>query len=438
MTNAKFCRNFICAGLGALALSYVPLSHAGYAQLAPPAGYSPGGGPGGSMTVPTAAAANGASYLNGTVRTNAALNVGGRAVAVPAASRMAMNAGRVAAAAVMLHPALRTGVAVAGWLGLAGLVYDATSGLWSRPDPDVESSRSDGWVYYIYGQSQRYGTAAQLCALEGGTPYNKHVAGFYQGCDSGSNRWTIWSDRSGCPTGWYVTPAGCVQTPPMKTVTEKEFVDGVSDNPMPANVPLEIPYPLPVEIPEIVPLFIPTGDPVKNPNYNPSAPPSPENQPFVQPGINVQPAPSPSSPWQVDLQPVNRPVANPKPGSDPVPNTNPDGSLKPNPGDQPREDSKEDRDFCDKHPDVIACQKVDTEVENKEIPKAQKTVTYMPENPFGGGACPADQYARVGGQQIKVVDWTRDCQFVRDYVTPIAFVLTTLIVGAILLGGLKP
>ena len=77
------------------------VAHAGYAQLAPPVGWSPGGalaGPGGSVNVPTAAA-NGGSYATGTVRTNPALNVGGRAVAVPAAQRMAVNAGRVAAAA---------------------------------------------------------------------------------------------------------------------------------------------------------------------------------------------------------------------------------------------------------------------------------------------------------------------------------------------------
>lgn len=434
MTNAKFCRNLICAGLGALALSYVPLSYAGYAQLAPPAGYSPGGGPGGSMTVPTAAAANGASYLNGTVRTNAALNVGGRAVVVPAAARMASNAGRFAAAAVMLHPALRTGVAVAGWLGLAGFLYDAATGLWGQKDSDALVSTG-----YQYLDRNGVWTRDQDAACKS----------LDRDTWAGPNGVCLWSgglasglqmrSDSSCPSGWYVTPAGCVQTPPMKTVTEQEFVDGVSTNPMPANVPLEIPYPLPIEIPEIVPLFIPTGDPVPNPNYNPSAPPSPDNQPYVQPGIDVKPSPSPSSPWQVDLQPVNRPVANPKPGSDPVPNINPDGTPKPNPGDKPREENEQDKqDLCEKHPDILACQEVDTEVEDKQIPKAEKTVTYAPENPFGGGACPADKYTRVGGQQVLVVDWTRDCQFVRDYVTPIAFVLTTLIVGAILLGGLKP
>ena len=207
---------------------------------------------------------------------------------------------------------------------------------------------------------------------------------------------------------------------------------------MPANVPLEIPYPLPIEIPEIVPLFIPTGDPVPNPNYNPSAPPSPDNQPYVQPGIDVKPSPSPSSPWQVDLQPVNRPVANPKPGSDPVPNTNPDGTPKPNPGDKPREENEQDKqDLCEKHPDILACQKIDTEVDNEEIPKAQKTVSYQAENIWGGGACPADKFARVGGQEIKVVDWSRDCQFVTDYVKPVALALSALIVAYILAGALK-
>ncbi|WP_120969291.1 virulence factor TspB C-terminal domain-related protein [Comamonas sp. lk] len=379
------------------------------------------------MNVPTAVAANGSSYLNGTVRTNAALNVGGRAVAVPAAARMASNAGRVAAAAVMLHPALRTAASVAAWLGAGAFLYDAASGLWKSPDPNAQPS--DGYIYsysaafspvaYSYSEAcrkfQDYQNSASSGLFIGSSVSGTNCVLTGNPEKNNNQPWTysapLYKRADGsCPTGWYVTPAGCVQTPPMKSVTEQEFVDGVSANPMPANVPLEIPHPLPIEIPEIVPLFIPTGDPVPNPNYNPSAPPSPENQPFVQPGINVQPAPSPSSPWQVDLQPVNRPVANPKPGSDPVPNTNPDGTPKPNPGDKPREEQEQDKqDFCDKHPDVIACQKLDAPEDPGKLPTKAVELDFQVESGYGGAAaCPPPMVAVIGGRTLSI-SWQPFC-----------------------------
>lgn len=194
---------------------------------------------------------------------------------------------------------------------------------------------------------------------------------------------------------------------------------------MPAELPGVVwPAAWPIEIPEIQPTFIPTGAPVPNPNYNPSAPPSTENQPFVQPGINVQPAPTPSAPWQVDVQPVNRPTANPNPGSDPIPNTNPDGTPKPDPGDKPRD--KDDRDICDKHPDVVACQKMELDTPEGEIPKASKAVTYSIENSWGGGSCPADVYATLGGKTVKIYDWHESCDYIATYVRPMLLILCAI------------
>lgn len=438
MTNAKFYRNLICAGLGALALGYFPLSHAGYAQLAPPAGYTPGGGPGGSMTVPTAAAANGASYSGGTVRTNPALNVGGRAVTVSAASRLAANAPRIAAAAIMLHPGLRTAAAVAGWLGAAALVYDVSKGWLGHQDLPV----SDGMQYATTYAGPWYPTFEAACSSRNGVIRGGQAMRCWRSANPADPvEYPIVSQSAGasCPKGWFVTPGGCVQTQPMQPISQPDFVERITKNPMPDGVPLEIPHPLPVEMPTIIPAFVPTGNPVPNPSYNPSAPPSTENQPYLQPGINVRPAPAPDAPFQVDLQPVNRPVASPNPGSDPVPNVNPDGTPKPDSGDKPREGKDEDsQDLCEKHPDILACQKLDTSVDEVKIPKAEKTVRYAPENPFGGGSCPADQYAKIGTQQMKVIDWTQDCMFIRDYVRPIAFAITALIVAGILAGALKP
>jgi len=204
---------------------------------------------------------------------------------------------------------------------------------------------------------------------------------------------------------------------------------------MPPNILPELPFDLPVDVPYIEPIFVPTGNPVKNPKYDPSKPQTGENQPYVQPGVKIDPANDAKNPFQVNVQPSDRPTASPNGSTDPQPITPPgtegDGST-----DQPKED-KDERDLCEKNPDILACQKVDTEVEDAEIPKAQKTVNYQPESIWGGGSCPADKYARVGGQQVKVVDWSRDCQFVTDYVKPVTLVICALIVAGILAGALK-
>lgn len=186
---------------------------------------------------------------------------------------------------------------------------------------------------------------------------------------------------------------------------------------MPADVPRHIPEPLPVELPEYQPMFIPTGNPVPNPSYNPSQPVSPSNQPFVQPGVKVEPAPSPSAPWQVDVKPVNRPTESPTGSTEPStePSTNPSN-------DTPRDNGKEDRDFCDKHPKALACLELD-EPEEVDLPKSTFNVTYAIENNWGNGSCPADVYATVGGKTLKVYDWVQTCDYVSTYIRPILLAL---------------
>lgn len=423
--HVQFARNVLCGLSVAAALGCFQVAHAGYAQATPPAGWSAGGGAGGAFT--GTKAANGATFLSSSVTTNASLNVGGRAVSIPATMRFAANAPRLAAAAVMMNPYVRTAAAVAGWLGLAGLVYDQASGLWTKPDTSYPVS--DGYEYQAIFHPNTPGpwlsSALEACKAAV-TAYGMFGSVFYSfnGVMCTLKRTAPgWGDTvstsvgkrtaTSCPSGWYVTPAGCVQTPQPKTVTQQEGIDELIKHPMPAQVPRHIPEPLPVELPEYQPMFIPTGNPVPNPSYNPSQPVSPSNQPFVQPGVKVEPAPSPSAPWQVDVKPVNRPTESPT-GS-PEPTTEP-GT------DTPREDGKEDRDFCDKHPESLACTELDTP--EGEIPKSTFEVSYSIENSWGNGSCPSDKYATIAGRSIKVYDWAQTCDYVATHVRPILYVLT--------------
>lgn len=404
--------------IAALALS-AGSAFAGYAQAVPPAGWSSGGGIGGSFT--GTKAANGATFLSSSVSTNASLNVGGRTVSMPATMRFAANAPRVAAAAIMMNPYLRGAAAIAGWLGLAGLVYDATSGLWTTPDPD--SSPSSGYLYSTAYTNAPFSTASEACAdfvannnvisqvtvlsavLSNGDTcvvtgvFNTRY-GFREKGDPWNFDFRVARTVDSCPSGWYRSPAGCTQTPQPKTVTPEQAVEEIIKHPMPADAPKHIPVPLPVEQPNIQPVFIPTGDPVTNPNYDPSSPASPSNPPQVQPGVEVKPAPAPGSPWQVGTTPVNRPVTDPNapPVRDPQPLPDTGGGPS---GNEPKDPDKTD--FCEKYPTVIACQELKHEDDDTKLPEKAIDLDFNPIPGFQGAkSCPAFPNIgnALGGRQI--------------------------------------
>lgn len=403
-------------------------AHAGYAQLAPPPGFSGGAGAFGY-----AAAAND-QVFGRVIHQSGALtaNVGGQAVKMPAAYRLAANAPRIAAAAVFAHPGVRTGVAIAAWIGLTPFVYDALNRTWKAVDSSA-AQQSNGYEYEYRGEW--YPTLTQACqaawawgsanlgpkeymgdtscvdgspARVGWTIYNQYGAMSYGGSD-------LRRRGSACPAGWYVTPAGCVQQPPMKTVNEEEFINDLASKPMPDRVPLELPKPtvLPVEQPFINPepgpnpahrpLFVPTGNPVPNPKYDPNSPVGPANQPYFQPGVRVVPVPTPQSPFQVDMQPVDRPVASPDPNPDPVPD--PEGGD----GDKPKPDDQQS--LCEKHPDIVACQRLG-DVQPEALAAKTVSVSIQREDGFGpaDGACPAPKEFVILGKQM-AFRWDLICDF---------------------------
>lgn len=397
----------------------VGAAHAGYAQLAPPAGF---GGSAGNWTF--APSANDVRY-GGTAYSPNALRVPGTSATMPAAFRFAANAPRIAAAAIFMNPYVRAGVGIATWLGIAGIIWDAVNQKWVVPGDEYPVSTGTRYLTNPQGTGQQYNTAVDACkAMIAGGAFGG--TGWLNPKFVGASETTCFADvthpvdgshmtdqriiyslsgNANCPSGWYVTPAGCVQTPPMKEVGKEQFEDLLTPKPMPDTVPWELPKPtpLPVEQPVINPdavpnpvprpLFVPTGDPVSNPQYDPNAAPGPDNQPWIQPGVRVNPSPTPSEPWRVDLQPVNRPV----PGSEPMPE--PDSETPPD-GDKPRE---EQTDFCVKNPDVLACQKLD-EPNSEELPASEKPISISPDGGWGAdnASCPAPKQITVQGRAIPI------------------------------------
>lgn len=357
-------------------------AHAGYAQLAAPAGYASTAG---GHTY--AAAANDRIYGRVVHQAGAlTANVGGQAVKMPAAYRLAANAPRVAAAVAFAHPGIRTAVGVAAWLASAYFVWDAATGTWRKVEDQV-GGQTLVWKYDF----KEYTTADAACRAAYNRLITNKTAYPYAGASIRSNGTqadcksstaaypnnppSIFESVSAtkvqqpfvCPDGTTQTPAGCLTAP----LTQPEFVEQISQKPMPSTVPQELPYPtpLPVEQPFINPApgenpsnrpqRIPTGQPVPIPNTDP--------QQWRQPYVDIVPAPTPDSPWRVDVKPGEVESPNPNPAENP----DPDGTDKPT--------EEQDKSLCEKHPEIAACEKV--EVTDKPLPDQPKL--YEPKYPDG-------------------------------------------------------
>lgn len=433
----------IGALLGLLGVS----AFAGYAQLADPPGFS--GGPGDWKFAPSA---NDAHFGKVVHQPNGLkFPVGGTPVTMPAGYRFAANAPRVAAGLLFMNPYVRAGLGIAAWLASAKLIWDEVNKVWRQLEDGPQSG--SGKVWSFPGSSQ-FPTAEKSCiayaaSMSGGGWVYQYksvtdVSSTSATCNveyfnnndptykrTGSQ--TLQAEDApitNCPPGWTDTPAGCLSP----AVPQPQFEDILSPKPMPETVPWELPYPspLPVEKPWINPApgpnpdhrpkFVPTGDPVKNPNYDPNAQPSPENQPFIQPGVRLQPSPTDTQPWRIDVQPVDRPQPTPEPLGE-----KDEGPGQTNPGDKPQEQA----DLCEKHPDIVACAKMD-DVKPDEVNNEDKTLVIKPEQGWGNenASCPAPVTKQVAGLSLEM-SWQPFCDFatgIRPVVIAMAWLSAVLLV----------
>ena len=467
--NAIFHRINVRPWLCAFALGCLPLAaSAAYTTLTPPPGWTAGGGAvvagsGGSYAATTANA-----WIANASKSSAMLNVGGRQIAMPVTMKLAPTAGRVAAAALFISPHLRAAAGIAAWLGVAGIVWDAVDGKWKTAGaPDTQFSNgyeyrfpTEPWAYSAQGACTAWGAtyAAKnskmklVSATATDTQCNiiteviDASVGYPVGYRFTRTDYLEKRASASCPTGWYVTPAGCVQNKPLgQPLTQEEMADLLNPDNTPGwpspTVPGEFPpgTPFPIELPLVnpspganpvpVPYFVPTGQPVPNPQYNPNAPAGPGNQPWKQPGTTVTPQPVPGNPWRVDISPTDREQAGPNPLPDTEQNPNKDPNTdKPKP--------EEQIGLCELYPDILACAKPELDTPDGEIPKSTRNVELTQENLFGGGGCPADVYfAPHGLQQLKIWDWNRACSDITTYVKPVVLLLSTFAAFMILVPG---
>lgn len=455
---AKLHRTAIRVALGLAALGGVSVVNAGYAWPADPAGFSRSGpwgaGPG------YAAGANDSTFGRVIHQQNGLkLQVAGRAVTMPVAYRFSQNAPRYAAQVLYLHPGIRTAVGVALWLSTGKVIWDEVEKIWREQSP-----KGDGYEWRVnqyslpWSSTKEAACAAYAAAYNGGGIYEytytrvdgEQCVGVLKMLPNtiinSDNRTNLSKQGGGkCPAGWTETPAGCL-SPALSQPRFEELLNPANQPgwPMPQTVPQELPSdtPLPVEPnpkinpepgqnPQHRPMFVPTGDPVPNPNYDPNSAPGPNNRPWIQPGVRLNPSPTVNDPWRIDVQPVDRPKedGNPLPG--PESETNPDTGKddKPKPEERPG--------LCDEYPDILACQKPELDTPDDEIPKTTKDVSYLPDNLFGGGSCPANKTMNIAGQQMTVWDWDASCGYIQNYMRPVILVLCAFAAFVIVSGGTR-
>lgn len=398
MVHTALALALLLAGFGA---------HAGYAQAVPPAGYTPATSATARATF-RAAAANDAVWVGNTVRTSAALNVGGQAIKVPVAMRVAANA--------PAFLAKRIGASLVG--GPAGLVLLGITAVQLANDPSFKqwignkftySPDNNKWteiddtksVYYTqpswWGDATiRFSSPQAVCDASGATYEAARNI-----CLSGSYAYGIFRHDDGGSTvrevDFETTVRPQIQNNPLpvEMLPKLPLMDWPIGDPVlnPAPVPETAPVPqfVPSAQPETDPLarpqYVPVGDPVPVPNTDP--------QKWNQPYIEVVPSPTPSDKWRVDLRPKTVTKADATPMTDPqVDPTAPKVPLPGDPAPDPSKDPKsEDRTpgLCDLFPDILACQKLDA-VKPVAVPNKNLATPLTKDSGFGtssGASCPA-------------------------------------------------
>lgn len=100
--------------------------------------------------------------------------------------------------------------------------------------------------------------------------------------------------------------------------------------------------------------------------------------------------------------------------------------------DAPKE---EEKDFCEKNPEALACAEADTP--EQDIPRDKVTISYEYADIFGNGACPADSYLNTHGQSLKVWDWQASCDHIQDYFRPVLIACCAFAAFVIISAGIK-
>jgi hypothetical protein len=393
----------------------VPQAHAGYAQLSPPAGWTAAAS---ATERATYRAAANEAWLTATVRTSAALSVGGEAVTMPAALRLAANAGRFAGGFAFGNPYLLLAVVggsiIFDWYAQNGFQWDSTGQKWTKANSGPGICTVGPCYAYTMssGDGVYYNTIDSACNAGANTQTNAPGAinNFtYIAYDPTVNanypygRCQLKRALKSDPNTWsyiYFVILRQARNPDPATyipATQSDMENGMDGKPMPDAVAQKFPAPLPVEDPILnpspalapQPLRVPVGQPVPVPNTSP--------QQYKQPVVDAVPAPVPNTnPWRVDLQPKDVTSADPSGVTVPTtpPTTDPSGTTS-TPNTNP--------DLCAQHPDASACATLGMPPTQEAIPTKTIPMSMDPDSGWNiaSATCPAPHVVTLSGKSYE-------------------------------------
>lgn len=354
---------------------------AGFASLRPPAGVSKG--PTGWKYKPPA---NDANITNGTVRTDATLNVGGQEVKMPASMRFASNAANIVATGLSLNPWMLA----AGVIG--GLILDqyAQRGLNPGLPPQPGWTEDlDQYEYSVNGGATWQGSANAACKTLGDGNYymwgNVETGGY---CRNGG----VYGEGFN-----YGTPIrrGSTRIQPL---TPEEVAAKTQDMIVTLpEIPKYWPDPLPIDEPVVDP--VPKTVPIGTPQPMPKADPNDQNEPdrWKTPVLEIRPAPTPDDPWRVDL--THRDVIR----LDPLPPVSTDPITDPSDPTKPPEQISNERQpsLCELYPNIVACQELGSP-SREVLNKTSQAVTVVATTFASSSSCPAPLSTTVFGSQVQI------------------------------------
>lgn len=425
---------------------------AGYAQLAPPVGWSQGGSAASTFNF-AKVAANDATFTFNTVRTTASLNVGGRAVTMPATMRFAANAGRFAATAAFGSPLLFAGLTA----GAIAYKYYTDNNIEVKDGVWQKKTKSDGAVCTVDCKEYRFTLGGKLGSWSA-TPSAAFSSAFVYLVPGKIGDYTVSYNNKGCVgtvcsysiTSQYkdaqpVTDLPRSYNPEVRSIppyntsetrydklTKEQFEDEMAPKPVPDHVPEHFPVPVewPVEPPIVNPSPGPSPQPqpLRVPQGDPQPIPGTDPRQWRSPAIDIVPSPTANDPWRIDVQPkdIIKTDPTPLPETAPVPVPTPDA-----PGDATAPPT-EQTDFCKANPEVLACAKPELDTpEEDQTPTKNKDISISPAGGFGsGGSCPSGKTLKAAGIQLS---YQPVCDFM-SAMRPVVIALAWLGAGLILLG----
>lgn len=353
-------------------------SHALYANVTPPTGFSFAGGVLKYGGTPAATM----NWVSGASGISTSTSFIGRTFTVPGTARIAPTAAKAIARAMLTNPAMRLAPMLT-WAAAGLWLYDSLTQQFTVPaEPQLEYLwRSVSGE--VTGMPTAIAACTALIPILDAAHVNSFVVKGVQ--DTLSNPDCLVDEYS--PEGVLLQEDkryGTVQryaNPEYgeeggrRVATVEDADDLAETQPLPDAVANEAQkvMPLPIALPELQPLVQPIGQPRETPEGT------------VQERVRITPANDEEAPWRVEE----------------TVETVPEGT------DEETEGEEKPIDPCDEHPERVGCQVLDAP-EDVPIPSQTHTITYTADNLGFGSGCPAPRTFTFHGWALPL-DYTPLC-----------------------------